>query len=168
MTKTKLIIIFFLIIWFYKLTYNTYLYIRTKLLYKQYQIFEQDNDSENFDIVSSLPEIKELFAKANIPDDLQVPFDNIDASGKIKPLLNINNTMPEITRFYNIRFTEALGYFKKNICDTINPFYWIEFFIYFPQKVLNYIDVVNNIFVKLTNIAYWFGITYLICSSLFK
>ncbi|MBP3925061.1 hypothetical protein J6E39_07465 [bacterium] len=168
MSKLTLIIIFFLIIWLYKLSYNIYLFIRTKLLYKKYQIFEQNTDTENFDIVSSLPEIKELFIKANIPDDLKVPFDNIMASGTIQPLLNINNTMPEIRRFYNLRFTEALGYFKKNICDTFNPFYWIEFFIYFPQKVLNYVDVVNNIFVKLINIAYWFGIVYLICNNLFK
>ncbi len=90
-----------------------------------------------------------------IKEDLQVPFDNINASGKIKPLLNINNTMPEIVMFYNIHFTEALGYFRSNIYNTINPFYWIDFFIYFPQKVLNYLNVINSIFTNIFNIIYW-------------
>lgn len=164
----KLSLICFVIIWVYKLSFNTYLYMRTRALYSRYTNFEHSNNPNDCSIVSDLAEIKELFARVGIKPDLQVPFNSNTATGKIQPLMNINNTMPEVTMFYNLRFNEALGYFKKNIIDTFNPFYWIEFFIYIPQKLLEYVNVVNNIFVKLANIVYWLTLSYLIIRNIIR
>ena len=168
MERAKLILILFSIIWMYKLTSNIYLYYRTKNLFAKYKEFEADTDNLNVEIEEILPEVKEIFTKANIPLDVKVPFDNIFASGKIKPLYNISNNMVEIVAFYNKKFTEAKGYFKKGICDSFNPFYWIDFCIYFPQKLLNYLNIVNNIFIKIVNIVYWGIITIYLIKTIFK
>ena len=167
MEHLKLLFICFLIIWVYKLSFSIYLYIRTHILYSHYKEFETNDDPNDYSIVSDLAEIKELFSRVGIPQDVKVPFDNMYASGKLTPLMNINNTMPEIRMFYNLRFNEALGYSKKSICDTINPFYWIEFFIYFPQKVLNYLNIVNDIAIKVLNCIYWLSICVKLLKTIF-
>ena len=167
MVKIKIALIIFLIIWFYKLTDNIYRYFRTKALFKKYKKHEDSSDPLNVEIAEILPEVKELFSIAGITEDLQVPFDNVRASGKIKPLMNIANNTPEIQAFYNVKFREALGFYKKGITDSINPFYWVNFFIYFPQKVLNYLSVVNDIIVKIVNIIYWLGILAIILKNIF-
>ncbi len=138
-------------------------------MYDKYKEFAKNTNPNDYKIVEYSYEIKEIFNKAGIKKDLQVPFDNVNARGKINPLLNINNTMPEIVMFYNLRFTEALGCFRNNIYNTINPFYWIDFFIYFPQKVLNYLNVINSIFTNIVNIIYWaYFINWFLKSFLLK
>jgi hypothetical protein len=167
MSKLKLAAIFLFIIWFYKLSYNAYCYFRTKSLFKRYKKYEQDKDPLNVEIAEILPEVKELFTRADIKDDVQIPFDNSKAKGKIKPLWNIANDMPEIQAFYNVKFVEVMGFYRKGMIDSINPFYWVNFFVYIPQKVLSYINVVNEIVVKIINLIYWIGILILVIKNIF-
>lgn len=172
MKNIKIILILFVLIWFYKLIDNIYSYIRINSLYKKYKTHEDIKNSNNIEIAEYLSEIRELFLKAHIAEDLQVPFKRIniadltEESGKIKPLMNICSNLPEIEAFYNIKFLEARGYFKKGIIDSINPLYWIKFYIYFPQSLLNYLNIINEIFIKAINITYWLGIIYIIFTAL--
>lgn len=174
MDKLKLILICILVIWFYKFSSNLYMWLRIKSLCKRYKEFETDKTTDNVEIEEYLPEIRELFGKAHIAADIQVPFNKIDlirgieASGKIKPLMNISSDLPEIIAFYNKKFIEARGYFKKGFIDSFNPFYWIEFYIYFPQKLLNYLNIINDIAIKIVNIIYWLGLAAMIGFEVLK
>lgn len=174
MDKLKLLLICILAIWFYKLSSNLYMWSRIKILYRRYKEYEADKIPDNVEIEEDLPEIRELFSRAHIAADIQVPFNKIDlikgieASGKIKPLMNISSDLPEIVAFYNKKFIEARGYFKKGVIDSFNPFYWVEFYIYFPQKLLNYLNIINDITIKIVNIIYWLGLTAIIGFEVLK
>lgn len=173
MSIVKFLTIIFLTLWIYKFISNLYYWLRINRISAKYKIHQEDKDNSNNFIAEYLSEVKELFNKANIPLDLQVPFNTVDyiqgieKSGRIQPLNNITSNLPEVIAFYNNKFLEAKGYFKKGCLETFNPIFWIEFVIYFPQKVLNYVSTVNDICVKIINIIYWVGLILLLIKKLF-
>jgi hypothetical protein len=55
-------------------------------------------------------------------------------------------------------FRQAIGIYKKRIIDAINPFYWLEFIIFLPQNIIQYVlgnSAIPNWFIRLINVFYW-------------
>ena len=64
------------------------------------------------------------------------------------------------------KFHEAVGVYKTRTIETINPFYWVEFIIFLPKYLLEYIGISQEkSLTKIIQITYWiisliFGLLY--------
>ncbi|HAT3845169.1 TPA: hypothetical protein KKX32_002677 [Legionella pneumophila] len=50
--------------------------------------------------------------------------------------------------------------YKKRMCESVNPVYWIEFLIFLPKNIVEYLlggeqNTIPNWAIRLLNIAYW-------------
>ncbi|MFM2394341.1 MAG: hypothetical protein RLZZ546_2323 [Bacteroidota bacterium] len=62
---------------------------------------------------------------------------------------NIHFLRDDIAGVVNIKFQEAIGVYKSRMKQSYNPFYWIEFVLKLPEKILLYLSPsVNDSFVK--------------------
>ncbi len=51
---------------------------------------------------------------------------------------------------------EAIGTYRARMRETFNPLYWIEYLVYLPREVLDYLGVpAESIFVKVLQIVWW-------------
>ena len=57
-------------------------------------------------------------------------------------------------------FHQAIGVYRSRALEVFNPFYWIEFFIYLPKHVLNYLGFSpESVIIRIAQIIYWSAAT---------
>jgi len=61
----------------------------------------------------------------------------------------------EKTREY---FHQAIGVYRSRALEVFNPIYWIEFIIYLPKNIINYLGgPPESIITKIIQLIYWLG-----------
>lgn len=68
---------------------------------------------------------------------------------------NFPSNMNEIFERTKGYFHEAIGVYRTRALEAFNPFYWIEFIIYFPKQVLNHFDVSSKNIIDIFQLIYW-------------
>lgn len=57
-------------------------------------------------------------------------------------------------------FHEAIGVYRSRAREVFNPIYWIEFIIYLPKHIFNYLDVPPEcVITKIGQLIYWLIVT---------
>jgi hypothetical protein len=128
----------------------------TKYQKKYYQFLSDHNQ----DFVRHKRQIIQLFNEAGLPDPV---ISRIEPAGysqlktySISGFENITVIDNEIIGHMRPKFQEGIGVFKHRMIQSINPIFWIEFIVKFPEMMFKYVGVLpENILVKIINILYW-------------
>ena len=136
----KIIVLFFLVILLTKLLLNTYNYFRIKKL-KQY--YEEFLRSKRKNMCEFKNEVLELFKKANV-EDASIPVaEHISRSQVMNGMVSIFSMFPTIRPNFAAEtlnmFDCAIGSFRKNIVDCINPIFWLDLIVNFPKHIIDYL-----------------------------
>ena len=149
-----------------KVILNASKLLRLKALEKAYHEFmkKMAEGKATPDFLEKTPEIIELLKKAG---------QQSSTITRVKPaglgfaqtlhLDLFENITANDQQFYNLIFSsfkQAIGVYKKRIYESVNPLYWIEFLIFLPQNLINYIlgdeqHLTSNWIVRLLNAIYW-------------
>jgi hypothetical protein len=82
--------------------------------------------------------------------------------GNMSGLSNIHLRREDIVIPYMMKFDEAIGVFRHNMKQSFNPFYWFEFLILLPEKIIKYVySEPPDAFMKIIQLLYW-GVMILI------
>ncbi len=69
---------------------------------------------------------------------------------------NIGNNREDVVGMTQAMFHKSIGIYRSRMIDAINPIYWIEFVIYLPKNVFQYVGASpESTLVKSTQIIYW-------------
>lgn len=161
-------LIFFLLIFVYKLISNIINLIKIKYYKFLYDDFIENNSD---DIFQHRNHVVELFKKANIPN-LSYPITqytgcNMVSNGHTSlftafPTKDVRFVAPTKNAFQN-----AIGIFRGRIFECFNPKYWIDCVLFLPKNLLIYLNVsAESIFIKIVQVIYWFiGILFTLLST---
>lgn len=137
--------------------YSLINYIRLRRLYSDYQSYIKEPYDE-FD--QKVSQIRNLFKKANV-EDAMIPLTTHEGYGQVlraqySAFSNISTVGHDFISIVSRKFNEALGEFKHRAIQSINPVYWVEFLLTFPQQIFGYFNVSSkNTFVKGLQVIYW-------------
>jgi hypothetical protein len=153
--KTIFLIILIVLI---KIVYNFYYFISVKKYFKKYQ--EYIENQKDWYIQGHRQKIIKIFEKANlkdyaIPNIEPVGYGFVNTSGI--PLFNNIAALREDIATQVVRYFKESEYvYKTRMFDAINPFYWVESFIYLPKNLLNYLGVkIESVAIKIFQIIWW-------------
>ncbi|MFQ7092178.1 MAG: hypothetical protein ACLRQ8_10255 [Coprococcus sp.] len=132
----------FLFIVGYKFLSNLLHCLRIRKLHQYFcEFMKQQRDNMNL----YRQEVLSLFEKAHIKD-VKIPVSERIGNSQIA-----NWTASTFSMFPSLRpafsstalnmFEEAEGVFRKNMIDSINPFYWIDLIIFLPKTLLSYLGI---------------------------
>lgn len=165
------LILFFVIVVLYKYFTNWFACRQCKHYLGEYQKHIQHPDSKFLELKAP---IIRLFKTAGITDSSvtfvdYIGFDRV-LEGKASIFDNLGRVDPRVSGLLDSKFHEAIGVYKTNMADAINPFYWIDFIIHLPQKISKYFGVpTENIFTKIMQAVYWLvGIMITFIYTLFR
>lgn len=141
---------------------NTYQLVRVKSLHKEYREYVQmlANGNPTWDFIRRPPEIKDLFAKADVGTP-KIPRTEPLGLGQI---ININldvvdnmakNDREVIHIMFHL-FHLAEGTFLFRIRQSINPIYWLETIIFLPSIILGFVGLPQtSVISKTANAIMW-------------
>jgi len=136
------ILVFFLIIIATKFVLNLHDWLRIRTLSKYHMEWLSDK-RDNLHLYKQ--EIINLFKKAHVKN-VYTPVSQPTGFGQISNMNADVFTMfpsklqiiayPAISMFF-----EAEGVFKKNMFNSLNPIFWIEFILFLPKELLTYLGI---------------------------
>lgn len=157
------IAIAFVSFWFLRSIYY-WLKLKTIIKFKaEYQNYLSQIDNN---LLQHRSQIVSLLKEANVKDFViphiePVGFGRI-AQGNMSGLSNIHLIREEVVIPYMMKFDEAIGFFRHNMKQSFNPFYWFEFLILLPEKIIKYVcSEPPDAFMKVIQLLYW-GIMILV------
>lgn len=163
MTKIWMIIIVVISVIIIKAILNGYKLSRVCVLEKDYKDYlaALQNQTATWDFHEKVPEIRELLIKAGqgssqIPDVVNLDVGVVQVTRDIFDNMTANDT--RVASFMLSAFRQAIGVYKKRLKDSFNPFYWLEYMIFLPQNIINYIlggEAIPNWLIRLVNMIYW-------------
>jgi hypothetical protein len=126
---------------------------------KKYDSYITSNPNDLF-INNNRKIIGEILSKAGLENESfhqAVPIGYGKAyTGTFKLFDNISLKNEYTINRFKLLFPEAEAIFKKRICESFNPIYWIEFIIYLPKNIFSYIGLEReSIYIKITQVFYW-------------
>lgn len=134
------IVLFFIIVAIYKVLSNTYCFFRIKYLSQKHLEWFSDN-APNFPTYKN--EVISLFKKAGIKNistpAVQSMGYNRVASFNADIFTNFPCTHPDIFNGAIRMFYEAEGTYRHRIFETLSPMYWVDFIVFAPRKLLDYL-----------------------------
>ncbi|CAM3025215.1 TPA: hypothetical protein JBD00_10065 [Legionella pneumophila subsp. pneumophila] len=167
MTKLEGIIAFILAVIAIKVLINAYKLMRLIKLEKKYQVYMKAKSQEADiipDFLEKVPEIIELLKQAGQKSKIISRLQDTGL-GYVQNLQgdlfeNITTRDSEIYTEISTRLKYAMGVYKKRMCESVNPVYWIEFLIFLPKNIVEYLlggeqNTIPNWAIRLLNIAYW-------------
>lgn len=136
------ILILFLVVVAIKFSLNFYNFLRIKTL-NNYHLEFLEGKHPNF--VEHRQEVLELFKKAHVKN-AYIPISEPTGYGQIVNMnVDVFSMFPSdllvISGPAIKMFSEAQGVFRKNMFDSINPIFWIEFLIFLPKNLLIYLGL---------------------------
>lgn len=152
----------------YKLAVNAVNWYQLNHLEKQYYLWLK-NQNDFAPLAEKRQMLKKLMKAANV-DDAYVSRTQPIGYGKITHgKYNVFEQFPsnesDIAKITAYKISEARGVFKSNFHETFNPLYWIQFFIFLPQRVLAYLGLAPDLIItKLCQIIW--GIVWVTVSIL--
>lgn len=89
--------------------------------------------------------LKKLMKTANIDDAFISRTQPIGFGRIVSGHYNVFEQFPsnevDIVQITMYKISEARGVFKSNCWETFNPLYWIQFFVFLPKRILEYLGV---------------------------
>ncbi len=163
----------------YKIVTNLFCFLSVNYyekLYKKY-LLRVSSDDESFDespngiireIEGSTEKISDLFIRAGIEDFSLSIMQPAGYGFAVPQQISIFKNMTSLLTVTEINipttmlafFVRSLGIYKSRIFQAFNPLYWIDNFVYLPQKIVSYlgysmeIDKVKLI-ARILNLLYW-------------
>ncbi len=166
----EILIVTYAFVVLYKFFLNLFRFFRTKHFLDWYSSWLK---TKEWDLVQYQAEVVELFKKANVTD-ASVPVVEPVGFGRVMttttsifinfPSQDLNTATLLISCFH-----KAIGVYRRRIWQSINPFWWIEFLIFLPVNVINYLGLSSeNITTKIFQLIYWvIGVGFTLALSLY-
>lgn len=141
-----------------KFALNFCKYIQCRQYLKKYNGYLKESHSWKF--MRDKPQIVKLFQNAGIQDSFVAVVQPVGlgyiSNSNVSVFANLQNKRQDIVSLTLGMFHQALGIYRTRMIEAFNPLYWLEFIIYLPKTILNYLDVSpESAFVKVTQIIYW-------------
>ena len=155
--KVKTVLSIFSVIILIKVLINFQKYFRCKLLFRKYKTYMKNPEWE---FLEFQPQIVSLLKDAGIEDSMvtvvqPIGYGNLQSS-HVSVFSNISNRRSDVVGMVQGKFHQALGVYRSRIFESVNPLYWIEFFINLPKRLLTYIGVpAESIVIKILQLLYW-------------
>lgn len=160
----KYIVIGFICIVFYKFLSNLYYYLNCK---KLKSIYLDWISGENNNCMYTKAKVLKVFKRAHIKDAaiFQSEYTGCGqiANYSIRALSNYP-LLDKTHMNYTLRaYDESIGYFKDEMINSFNPIYWIDFILFLPKNILEYVGAdIEKVSSKILNViltAIWWIIT---------
>lgn len=153
----KNFLIMFLLIVLYRISFNLSKLFRTKKLLKIFITITHDKVDNR--VYETKNEVIELFLSAGIKDAF-IPVAERRGSVITTYTASLFNAYPtnrvDFFSHYITMFDETIGTFKHRIFETFNPFFWINFVLFLPKNIIDYLGLnTNTVFVKILNLIFW-------------
>lgn len=147
---------------------NVYYFYKTISFYDEYS---KELKEGNSNILRDQQEIKRVLQKADIKESRITNAQPI-GFGKIEIVTasSFDNMcykgIDEVNAMTSA-FEMAIGVYRQRIVDSFNPIYWIEFIIFIPKHIIQYLGLdTENISTRLFQLFYWIlGAIYAIYSN---
>lgn len=142
-----------------KLAMNFSRYQACKRYFETYKAFLGDPKWEFWQIQ---PQIVKLLKEAGVEDSFvtvvkPVGYNQISTNTGVSVLSNIGNSRADVVSLSQAMFHKAIGTYRSRMLDAINPIYWIEFLIFLPKNIFQYVGASpESGLVKSVQIVYWF------------
>ncbi len=154
-----LILSFFGIIFFIKLSINLYKWMLAK---KYLRLYEDFLKSSGFNLAENEKNILKLVREAGIDDSYVTVFETTDIGFTTKATVSVFNNLKskrkEFAQIFLGDLHTTIGVYKSRATETINPFYWLDLLVFLPKHFINYLEIkTTNIQVKGFQIFYWIG-----------
>lgn len=135
-------LIMFLVVVVIKFSLNFHNFLRIKQL-SNYHLEFLEGKRPNF--TEYRQEVIELFRKAHVKN-AYIPVSEPTGYGQIVNMnVDVFSMFPSEFSIISApaikMFSEAQGVFRKNMFDSINPIFWIEFLIFLPKNLLIYLGL---------------------------
>lgn len=140
-----------------KFLLNLSRYLQCKWYLSKYQNYITNPE---WGFVGDSPQIINLFKNAGIKDVVvtNVEFIGFGHFQSSHPSVfeNLTVTRNDVVGAALNMFHKSIGVYRSRMLETINPLYWLEFIIFLPKHLLNYIGISpESIFIKIIQIIYW-------------
>jgi len=137
-----------------------YYFLRLKEIIKLKDVYHNYLHNNNYDFAQSKPRIIELFKLADLRDFNVLHIEHISYTQGLRTNLsgfaNITSNREDVVTSIKIKFEEAIGTFRQRMKQSFSPFFWIEFILNFPQKLLAYLNIsAPDSMLKIIQLIYW-------------
>ncbi len=138
-------------------------YIQCKHYFDEYKKFIEDG---GWQVTESSLQIIKLFRDAGVEDTTVSHVEEIGyghlQSYRPSVFRNISNKRVDIVNIVLAMFHKAIGTYRNQMIETINPIFWIETVIFLPRQFLSYLGVSpDNLASKILQTLYWlFGVLF--------
>lgn len=152
----------------YKFFRNLSYYLRVKTLHGYFIEFTEHKRT-NMNMYRQ--EVISLFKKANVKDVITPVSEPIGYGQIMNASVSVFSMFPSLRPVFLSEalnmFEDAEGAFRKNMIDSIDPLYWIDFIIFLPKELLAYLGLKPEATTyKLCNVlltsAWWISGTFII------
>ena len=141
MTVTAKILILILIVLIIKALYNLYYFFCAKRYFNKY--LEYLENHKDWYITHNKQKIVALLKKANIQDSFLPSAEPIGygyvQTGNFSVFNNFALLRKDVAQTIGQFMKEAQGVFFNRFIETFNPIFWLEFFIFLPKNIINYL-----------------------------
>lgn len=159
------IVILFISAILIKAILNGYRFWRLRALERDYQDYIRafENQTASWDFHEKTSEIRELLINAGQHSSEIPGIENLGV-GFVQVSIDVFDNMTandqRVATFMLSAFKGAIGVYRKRIYDSFNPIYWIEFLIFLPQNIIEYIlgknaNEVPRWLIRFFNVVYW-------------
>lgn len=135
--------------------------IRKFFLCKRYlnQFEDWLNNECNISLVEKQPIIKKLVEDAGYGKGLVHHTATLGhgyiAPYKVNPMDAFPNRYQHIAMGIFSNISSAIGVYKQRAFESFSPIFWIEFLIYLPKNILNYLGIERLPVIKVFNLLWW-------------
>ena len=164
MTCLFRLLLLFVIAIGYKIAVNNWYLRRTRTLAAEHNDYlaalARQDGSQSWEFVKKTVEIKALFKRANIQDQVvswmePAGFGYVQQAGAAM-YENISAANAEIQSKVVNAFHRAEGVYEQRQWEALSPFYWVELLLHLPSHALEYAGLVKgSVWGKLANMIAW-------------
>lgn len=152
------LLIFFILIILYKFFSNLSRYLRIKTLHRYFCDFI---DHKRTDMNLYKQEVISLFQKAGVKDVKTPVSEPVGYAQVVNVNVSVFSMFPSLRPTFSSEalnmFEEAEGSFMKNMRDSLNLLYWIDFILFLPKSLLSYLGFPSDaVIFRLCNVLLTF------------
>lgn len=142
-----------------KLVINLNKYYQCKRYLNKYHNWRANTDPD-WQLVENKSNVIKLFKDAGLEDSIfsfETPVGLSHVGVRDASFFdNFPNNRIDIVRRTDAYFHQAIGIYRSRMLELFNPNYWIEFIIYLPRQVFNYLGISHeSVILKVFQLLYW-------------
>lgn len=138
-----------------------YYFMQLKKIKKYKELYlEYIKESQDYSFFQYKQEIVSLFKEAGLKD-FGVPHVEPLGFGNLQSMTlsgfdNLLSNRNDVVKVVRGMFEETIGVNKHKMEQSINPFYWIKFFLKLPEKIVSYANIkFPEGLMKFVQLIYW-------------